>query len=224
MDSRRRRPGINVKENKGAPPDRPGTGSLSSFLASVDKFTQGFAAHAVAVAGEGEERLIIQAAGQSFVAQTRRLTDYIREAAAQAAPRQLHELNMFLRVQDGEALVNRALEVSGKVLTPGGAPVTMGFLSWIDEVMQTLKKIIRKIWQAIFHTAVPDWLDTILVIIDELLNLLKTLLGKRSGLPASQLADEFSRGEVNFLHEMAALAALEAAQAPRRGADDETST
>ena len=196
---------------------------MSSFLASVDKFTQGFADHAIAVAGEGEEHLIIQATGQSFVAQTRRLTDYVREAAAQIAPGQRHELSMFLRVQDGEALVSRALEVSGKVLRPGGAPVTMGFLSWIDEVMLTIKKIIYEIWELIFHTKPPDWIITILNIIDELLNLVKTLLGGRFGLRTSQLADEFSRGEVNFLREMAALAALRAARAPLRSADDEAS-
>jgi len=223
MNARRRKLDAAAEEHKNPSPDRGGTDSLSSFLASVDKFTQGFAAHAIVVAGQGEEHLVIQATGQSFVAQTRRLTDYIREAAAQLAPVQRHELNMFLRVQDGEALVSRALEVSGKVLAPGAAPVTMGFLSWIDEVMYTLKKIIDEIWQLIFHTNPPDWIITIELIIDELLKFLKTLLGVRFGLRASQLADEFSRGEVNFLREMAALAALRAARAPRRSADDEGS-
>jgi hypothetical protein len=207
-------------DTKTPPPDRRGPASLLSFLAAVDKFAQGFAAHVTTASGEGEDHLTIQATGQSFVAQTRRLTDYVREAAAAIGPAQRQELGVFLRVQDGEAIVNRALDVSAKVLTPGGAPVTMGFLSWIDEVMHTLKKIITKIWELIFHTEPPDWLLTILLIIDELLNLLKTLVGGRFGLRTGQLADDFSRGEVNFLREMAALTALRAAWAPRRADDD----
>src|SRR5664279_2717765 len=117
---------MNAQEDKKPPPDKGGADSLSSFLASVDRFTQVFASQALAVAGEGEERLIIESTGVSFVAQTKRLTDYIREAAVGIAPGQRHELDMFLRVQDGDALVNRSLEVSAKVLAPGGAPVTMG--------------------------------------------------------------------------------------------------
>lgn len=214
---------MTAAESKKLPPDKGSADPLRSFLASVDKFTQGIAAQVMAVAGEGEDHLVIQSTGESFVVQTKRLTDYIREAAPVIAPGQRHELNMFLRVQDGDALVNRALDVSKKVLSPGGGPVTMGFLHWIDEVMNTLKKIIKEIWHLIFHTELPGWLDTILVIIDELLNLLKTLLGGKFGLRMSQLADEFSRREVNFLHEMAALAALRANRTSGRVRDDELS-
>lgn len=213
---------MDAKESKNPPPDKGSADPLNSFLASVDKFTQGIVAQVTAAAGEGEDHLIIQSTGESFVVQTRRLTDYIREAGRVIAPGQRQELNAFLRVQDGDALVNRALDVSKNVLSQDGA-VTTGFLSWIDEVMHTLKKIISEIWELIFHTKPPDWLTTILVIIDELLNLLKTLFGGRFGLRTSQLADEFSRREVNFLHEMAALAELRAARKSGRAADDEAS-
>jgi len=214
---------MSTKETK-SPSHEKGNGDpLSAFLASVDRFTQGIVSQMVAVVGEGEEHLVIQATGESFVVQTKRLTDYIREVAPVIAPGQRHELNMFLRVQDGDALVNRALDVSRRVLAPGGGPVTLGFFDWIDEVMATLKKIILAIWDLIFHTKPPEWLLTILQIIDELLNLLKTLFAVRFGFRASQLADEFSRREVNFLHEMAALAELRAARMSGRIADDEGS-
>jgi hypothetical protein len=213
-----------AKESKNPPPDRVSIDPLSAFLACVDRFTEGIATQVIAVAGKGEDHLVIQSTGESFVLQTRRLTDYIRESAPGISAGQRHELNMFLRVQDGEALVNRALNVSSKMLAPGGPPVTMGFLDWIDEVMHTLKKIISEIWELIFHTNPPEWLITILLIIDELLNLLKTLLGVKFGFRTSQLADEFSRAEVNFLHEMTALAGLRAARMSGRFADDEAST
>jgi hypothetical protein len=70
---------------------------------------------------------------------------------------------------------------------------------------------------------VPKWLDALLVIIDELLNLLKTLFGTRFGLKMSEVADQASREEVNFLREMTALAELEGAQRLHRGSDDEAS-
>ena len=214
---------MNTKESKNPPPEKS-VDPLSSFLASVDKFTQELAAQAIAVSGEGDDHLIIKSTGESFVAQTKRLTDYIREAARGVGPGQRHELNMFLRVQDGDALVNRALDVSGRVLSRGGGSVTLGFFDWIDEVMYTLKKILTEIWELIFHTKPPDWLITILQIIDELLNLLKSLLGGRFGFRTSQLADEFSRREVNFLREMTALATLRAARMSGRTTDDDVST
>jgi|ERR1043165_1790969 hypothetical protein len=215
---------MSVRERKGPPQDKSDADPLSSFLASVDRFSQEIASQIASAAGEGEDSLIIRSTGDSFVMQTRRLTDYMREAAPAIAPGQRNELNIFLRVQDGNALVDRTLDVSAKVLSPGGGPVTLGFLDWIDEVMNALKKIITKIWELIFHTSPPDWLITILLLIDELLHLLKTLFGTRFGLRTSQLADEFSRREVNFLHEMAALAQLRAAWISGRATEDEMSS
>jgi hypothetical protein len=210
------------KRKSNAPPSKGNGDPLSSFLASVDRFTETINTQAVAAAGKGEEQLVIQSTGESFVAQTRRLTDYIREVAPGIAPVQRRELDQFLRVQDGDALVERSLRVTAQTLSAGGGAVTMGFLSWLNEIMQTLKKIIRKIFD-IFFGGIPKWLHAILEIIDELLNLLKTLLGGRFGLKMSEVADQASREEVNFLREMTALTELEAAQRSRRTADDESS-
>jgi hypothetical protein len=205
-------------------PHKGNVDALSSFLASVDRFTETISAQAAAVAPAGEQRIVIQSTGESFVAQTRKLTDYVREAAAEITPGQRQELDQFLRVQDGDALVNRAVQVSAKMLSPGGGPVTMSFLSWLDEIMNTLKKILSAIVDLIFGGNMPDWINTILVIIDELLNLLKTLLGGVFGLRMSQVADELSREEVNFLHEMSALAQLQAVRRSGRIVDDENSS
>lgn len=69
----------------------------------------------------------------------------------------------------------------------------------------------------------PDWLATIFIIIDELLNLLKTLLGGRFGLKMSEVADQASKEEVNLLREFKAHAELRAARTSRRAGDDENS-
>jgi len=204
--------------------DRPADkdDALSSFLASADKFVETFNAQAVAAAGEGEERLLIQATGDSVVAQMRHLTDFVREAAAGIAPDRRRELQQFLRVQDGQAMVDRALHVSSQVLSGRAGNVTRGFFSWLNENIQTIKKIIMAILHLIFGH-LPEWVTTIMVIIDELFNLLKGLLGGRLGLRMSDVTDDASREEVNFLREMTALAELQAVHASRRTTEDDNS-
>jgi hypothetical protein len=202
------------------PSGRSNADALSSFLASVDRFVETVSAQGLAAAPAGEQQLIIRSTGESLVAQTRKLTDFIRESAGGISAAQRRELDQFLRIQDGEAMVERALPVSGQVLSGGAGPVTLGFFSWLDENIHTLKKIIEEILILIFGD-VPSWWEIISLIIDELINLLKTLLGGVFGLRMSEVADEGSRAEVNFLREMAAVAALRAARGSRRAADDE---
>lgn len=207
-----------AKRRKATAAANGSTDRLSSFLACVDKYVATISAQATAVAPEGEQRLVIQATGESAVAQTKKLTDYFRTSAAGLAPAQRHDLDEFLQVQDGEAAVDRALQVSAKILAPGAAPASMSFLDFLDEILHFLKKILKELFPNL-----PKWLETILIIIDELMNLLKTLLGGLFGLRMSQVADELSRGEVNFLREMTALAELKAVHSNRRTAEDESS-
>lgn len=143
-----------AKRKSNARPDKDDSDPLSCFLASVDQFTETISAQILAVAGQGEERLVIQSTGESFVAQTRRLTNYVREVAPGIGPSQRHELEQFLRVQDGDALVDRALQVSAQTLSAGGGAVTMGFLSWLNEIMATLKKSSKRflIFSAVCRT------------------------------------------------------------------------
>jgi hypothetical protein len=206
-----------ASRRKNAPPKNGSPDRVSTFLASVDRYVETFSAQVIKVAPEGEPRLVIQATGESLVAQTRKLTNYFRESATRYTPAQRHDLDQFLQVQDAEAAVDRALQVSAKILAPGGGPVTMGFLDWIDEILHWIKKILEE------FPDLPQWILTILLAIDELFNLLKTLLGGLFGLRMSQVADELSRGEVNFLREMTALAELKAVYAKRRTNDEESS-
>ena len=211
-----------TRRNATAPPTRSRADPLTSFLASVDRFTETIGAQAVAVTNDEEQRLLIQSTAESFVAQTRKLTDFVREAAVGIGPGQRRELDQFLRVQDGDAFVARTLQVTTRVLSPGRTSLRMSFLSWLDEVIYTIKKIIREIVQLIFGE-VPKWLETILLIIDELLKLLKSLLAEVFGLRMSEVADEGSRSEVNFLRELTALAELQAVRATSRTTDDDNS-
>ncbi|MEY2502286.1 MAG: hypothetical protein QOI07_2620 [Verrucomicrobiota bacterium] len=203
-------------------PDRNEKGSndaLTCFLASVDRFTETITEQIFAVVGDADDRLVIESTGQSFVAQTRKLTNHMREVAPAITPMQRRELDQFLRIQDGDALVERALLVSEQTLAKGPAAVTTGFLSWINEVMHTLKKIVGMIFD--LFGGMPKWLDTIFLIIDELLNLLKSLFGKRVGLNAREVAEQASQEEICFIQELKALAELQSARGWRRAGDEE---
>lgn len=195
--------------------------ALNSFLASVDRFVESANRHAQAAAGTGEQQLIIRSTGESLVGQTRKLTEYIREAATGISAAQRRELDQFLRVQDGDALVERAVAVMEEVLSGDTGTITLGYLRWLDEVLFTLKKIIYEILLIIYHGHIPLWIWIILLIIDERFILLKILIGGVFGLRMSEIADEASRAEVNFLRELAALAALRSTQLSRRANDDE---
>jgi hypothetical protein len=203
-----------------APADKGGGDLLKSFLASADQFVETIRAQALAAAGTGEERIIFQATGDSVVAQMRKLTDFVRESAVGIAADRRHELYQFLKVQDGEAIVSRALHVSAQVLSGRAGNVTRGFFSWLNENIQTIKKIILAILNLIFRH-LPEWVNTIIVIIDELFNLLKGLLGGKLGLRMSDVTDDASREEVNFLREMTALAEWQAVGTSRRTKDDD---
>jgi hypothetical protein len=209
-----------AKRRKSAPANNGSTDRVSTFLASVDRYVETFSAQAIAVAPEGEPRLVMQATGESLVAQTRKLTNYFRQSATRHTPAQRHDLEQLLQVQDAEAAVDRVLQVSAKILSPGGGPVTMSFLDLIDEIMHWIKKLLGEFFEFIH---IPPWLWAIFVAIDELLNTLKTHLAALFGLRMSQVADELSRGEVNFLREMTALAELKAVHARRRTNDEESS-
>jgi hypothetical protein len=212
-----------TKSTAAAPPVRGRTRPLTSFLASVDRFTETISAQVVAVTPDEEQRLVIASTAQSFVAQTRKLTDFLRKATAGIGPGQLRDLDDFLSVQDGDAIVTRALRVTTQMLTPGRASLRTSFLGWLDEVIYTIKKIIMEIFDLIFHK-VPGWLVTILAIIDELIKLVKSLLAEVFGIRMAEVADEGSRSEINFLHELTAMAELKAAHRLNRGSDDENSS
>jgi hypothetical protein len=209
-----------AKRTTNGPATRRDDDPLQSFLASMDRFVETISAQMLEAVATSDDRAVIESTAESFVAQTRKLTDYTRELVPTVTPMHQRELEPFLRVQDSNALVERSLKVSAAVLSGGGGGVTLGFLSWINEILFTLKKIIREIWSKFFG-GVPDWLETILIIIDELANLLKSLFGSQFGHKMGDIADQASKEEINHLGEMRSLAQLRAARTSLRTADDE---
>jgi hypothetical protein len=204
-------------------PARPQeTDPLESFLRAVDTFVSQIGAEAAKAAPEGLQRVMIASTAESLAAQTARLTSYTRQTAAPLSAAQRVDLNRFLQVQDGEAQLDRVLTVAKQFFSFGFNGTT--FLHWLNKHFEEIKKIIRAIIHLlaeIFHFNIPAWLDDLLLIIDELFNLLMSLLSEVYGLDFKTVARELSEQEVSFLRELAALESLQAASAGRRNAAQE---
>jgi hypothetical protein len=186
---------------------------LEPLLAGVENFVARISGLAAEAAPQGESQVLIRSTGESLVGQTRRLFEFTREAAERLALPQRAELNRFLRVQDGEAIAARAVAVAGEQLREG---IGGRLIHWISQHLKELKKILLEGLQFIFellHIPWPAWVNRIFQIIDQLLDLLLSLLAEVFGIDLGRISRELSEREVNFLREMAALESLKAAQA-----------
>jgi hypothetical protein len=121
-------------------------------------------------------------------------------------------------VQDVEGQTQRVLGVLQQAL---GGGVIGRLLHWISQHLKELKKVISEAIHFIcelLHIPFPQWIDVILRIIDELLDLVLTLLADVFGLDFRVIARELSELEVNFLRETAAFEAVRVVRAGRRAA------
>jgi hypothetical protein len=189
---------------------------LEPFLLSIKNFVEQVSASAAKAAPQGEHQVLIQSTGESLVGQTGKLSAFIRETATRLSDPQRVELNRFLRVQDGEAIAGRGVQIAQQQLKEG---IVGKLIHWIAQHLKELKKILKEILQIIFdllHIPWPDWLDKIMLIIDELLDLILSLLADVFGIDFGRTARELSEQEVNFLREMTALELMKAARVGRR--------
>jgi hypothetical protein len=196
---------------------RPDEGDLlEPFLVSVENFVGQISAAAVKAAPQSEHQVLIQSTGESLVGQTGKLSTFIRETATRLSAPQRIELNRFLRVQDGEAIAKRGVEVAQQQLREG---IVGRLAHWIAQHLKELKKILLEILHILFdllHIPWPNWLDRIIQIMDQLLDLILSLLADVFGIDFGRTARELSQQEVNFLQETAALESMKAARAGRR--------
>ncbi len=189
---------------------------LDAFLGGVENFVKQISAEAAKASPQGEQQVLIRSTGESLAGQTMKLTGFIRETAGRLSDAQRNDLNQFLRVQDGEAFAARGVEVARQQLARG---VVGNLIDWISQHFKELKKILSEILHFLFdllHISFPDWLDTIIRLLDEFLDLLLSLLADVFGIDFKVAARQLSEQEVNFLRETAAFEAVRAARSGRR--------
>lgn len=206
-----------TKKSVDQEPSQPSEPSLlESLLLSVESFVSQVGAECVQAAPAGEQQVLIQSTGESLIGQTNKLTAFIREIAGRLSAAQRVELDRFLQVQDGVAYANRGVEVTRQLLAKG---ILGNLVHWISQHLKELKKVLSEILHLILdllHIPYPDWLDKILQIMDQFLDLLLSLLSDVFGIDFGRTARQLSEQEVNFLREWAAFESIRAARASRR--------
>jgi len=188
-----------VEQAKGGG-DRPAN-PLDNFLSASNCFVANTFPALARSGGHSHDAPLLEANVETLIEQFRRMTEKVQHGYAGVNARIRVEVNEFLELQQGHMIACNTERTAAAVLAKG---VSEAFLIWLARNLQEIKKIIRMILRMIFHS-VPPWYDDIALLIDELAHIILSLFASVSGLNASRVASELSKGEQNFWAEQAAL-------------------
>lgn len=187
-----------VEQAKGG--DRPAN-PLDSFLSAANCFVANTFAALARSGGHSNDAALLEANVETLTEQFRRMTEKVQHGYAGVNARVRVQVDEFLELQQGRMIACNTERTAAAVMAKG---VSEAFLVWLARNLQEIKKIIRMILRIIFH-GVPSWYDDIALLIDELAHIILSLFASLSGLNASRVASDLSKGEQNFWAEMAAL-------------------
>jgi hypothetical protein len=188
-----------VEQAKGGG-DRPAN-PLDSFLSAANCFVDNTFAALARSGGHSNDAALLEANVETLTEQFRRMTEKVQHGYAGVNARVRVQVDEFLELQQGRMIACNTERTAAAVMAKG---VSEAFLVWLARNLQEIKKIIRMILRIIFN-GVPHWYDDIALLIDELAHIILSLFASLSGLNASRVASELSKGEQNFWAEMAAL-------------------
>lgn len=192
--------------------------ALNAFFNSTLSFVSNISKDMVRACGADPDADLIQANATIVQNQFQKLVDRALSGHAGANQGVKAAVAEFLSVADGVSLAGVGEKTARASIAKGlfGG----GFFSWISKHLTEIKKIFREIFRLIFH-GVPEWLETILTLIDELWNMISELLGGVFGFSRREIARDISSGEVNSLNEIAATQRLRAASMELDASDDD---
>jgi len=174
---------------------------LEAFLGAAESFVSNAFSAVAQSAGESLDAPLLSTTAATLVEQFRALTGRVRKAYADSPRAGRGPVDEFLALQRGQLLAVSGERAATAALAKG---IGEGFFSFIFGHLKEIKKIIRMILELIFKK-LPDWVDQIILIIDQIAELLLPLLGGVLGMNRSKIAAELSREEQNFWAELAAL-------------------
>lgn len=206
-------------------PDKPNPGpaggdggkDLASFLEAANGFVSNVSDLMIKAAGKDEDAVLISGTTEVVIEQFKAVTDRVAEAYEGANAAARIDTDELIALQHGVALVKAGETTARKALLQrvGG-----GFFAWISQYLTEIKKLIRFIIKAIFGR-VPKWYDELETLIDELWDLIVSILGGILGLKRDSIAREQSLRAVNTKNELAALERLQAASDSTTDEDDD---
>lgn len=197
----------------------PGEGdALGVFFTAATSFVANVTKDMVTACGADPDGDLITANGSLVQNQLQKIFDKASSGYLGANQGIRAQVTEYLSVADGTALATIGERTARATLAKG--VFGGGFISWISKHLTEIKKIIREILGMIFPK-LKDWLEPILILIDELWNMMAELLGGVFGLSRRELARDMSAGEVNSLNEIAATQRLRMASREMERSDDE---
>ena len=187
-----------VEQAKGG--DRP-TNPLDSFLSAANCFVANTFAALARSGGHSNDVDLLEANVETLTEQFRRMTEKVQHAYAGVHARIRVQVDEFLELQQGRMIACNTERTAAAVMAKG---VSEAFLIWLARNLQEIKKLIRMTLRIIAQ-GVPPWYDDIALLIDELAHIILSLFAALTGLNATRVAADLSKGEQNFWAEMAAL-------------------
>ena len=197
--------------------------TLEAVLKSFDAYVEEVTRSIIQASPEGEAKILAESTSASLLSQMKKVNVFVLETHDKLSPFQKQEFQTFLQVQDGLALAQQGVETCKKMFKKGGFGKRL--LKWLSQWLGEINNIVEAIIQFlcdIFNWNYPTWLDSLLVLIDEILNLLLSIFGDSLGLDARSLEKDLSLMEVNRLGELKGLRELKQAGRSRSSSDDES--
>jgi len=170
---------------------------LDEFSEAFEKFIIDLGEKALASASDQDEKAIIKAFHPSLVEQVKQLNSYTKSAYATASKNQKSEAEKVLKMSSAIPLAKSAQGLLGSI---GSALGKLG----ISKILKELKKIKDMIFEAL-GISLPPWLDTLLLLIDEIADSI-------FGAGSAKIAAALSVQEQNYLAELTQLSKLKHAK------------
>ncbi|MDZ4376096.1 MAG: hypothetical protein U1C74_32345 [Phenylobacterium sp.] len=191
---------------------------LGAFFAATLSFVSNVTKDMVKACGSDPDADLIQTNGSLVQNHLQKLFSRTSEAYAGTNQATRAAVGEYLALADGVFVASTGEKTARSSLAKGifGG----GFFSWISKYLTEIKKIIRFIVRLIFGR-VPDWLEELLVLIDQIWGMLAELLGGVFGFNRREIARDISSGEINSLNEIAAMQRLKAVSRELDRSDDD---
>ncbi len=204
--------------DKPPPPPAPESNELESFVASVRTFMKNVGSACVAAAGNDPAAELVSANVQMITGNMERTLGFLSDQFAAQNPVRRREVMDSFAATDVVSVPQLAERTAVQQLKIG--KVGTSLLKWLSGALTEIKKIIGMILEWILGF-VPKWWDKLALLIDELWNLVMSLLAEVFGFDVGRLSREMSMAEVNHLNELAAATRLQAERTRALGGDED---
>lgn len=198
-----------MADTKGDKTESATTDLLSPFLRDLEKLPGIMVEGMLNQAENEDEKVVLRALGGTLQSQFSELVGFIRERGGRLSAQQKQESDQVLRLSSAGSLIASGSGLSANL---GTQVAKIGLAGIIKEI----KKIVPMLLEA-FGIKIPKWLDALLTVIDELVNLFLS-----TGSPG--LAGILSRMEQDYLKELGDLARLQRERRLQTESDNEENT